>query len=442
MIDKTPRYNLGVVIRETGIKPDTLRAWERRYGLPIPQRTDGGHRLYSEYDLETIKWLMARQDEGMRISNIVKHWQNMVQDGIDPLAEQQKPSQKEPSAGDLVTGMVLSELREKWVKACLAFDENTAEHILAQSFAIYPLETVCIEILQKGLSRIGQLWFENQASVQQEHFASSLAIRRINTLISAAPAPERRERIIVACVPGEDHSFVTLLLTLFLRHRGWYVVHLGQNVPLERMKQTIQAVNASLTILIAMQLDTAASLPELVDSLSDEQTSLAYGGYIFTLQPSMTQRISANYLGDNISEAPQVVERIMDSKAPAPIAVPLDEKFAQALNAFQNRTLSIEAQLLNHMQNEPSLKQFVEHADFHFSRKIMAALNFGDLNLVRRELDQMQMLTQHFGLSPDVLKQYLVAFAESARSSLDERGKLVIDWLKSILHVYAAEPAA
>ena len=55
MLDKTPAFNLKVVLRETGIKPDTLRAWERRYGLPQPSRTQGGHRLYSQYDIEMIK---------------------------------------------------------------------------------------------------------------------------------------------------------------------------------------------------------------------------------------------------------------------------------------------------------------------------------------------------------------------------------------------------
>ncbi len=61
-ISKDPRYNLSYVIQETGIKADRLRAWERRYQLPQPQRTEGGHRLFSEYDIQTIKWLMARQN--------------------------------------------------------------------------------------------------------------------------------------------------------------------------------------------------------------------------------------------------------------------------------------------------------------------------------------------------------------------------------------------
>ena len=74
-----PTFNLKAVVQETGLKPDTLRAWERRYGLPVPQRTDSGHRLYS------LKWLIARQDEGMSISRAVELWRRLEADESDPL---------------------------------------------------------------------------------------------------------------------------------------------------------------------------------------------------------------------------------------------------------------------------------------------------------------------------------------------------------------------
>ncbi|MDV7400978.1 MerR family transcriptional regulator, partial [Arthrospira platensis SPKY1] len=71
---KLPSFNLKVVIQETGIKPHTLRAWERRYGLPQPERTPGGHRLYSQRDIDIVKWLIHRQEEGLTISRAVELW--------------------------------------------------------------------------------------------------------------------------------------------------------------------------------------------------------------------------------------------------------------------------------------------------------------------------------------------------------------------------------
>ncbi|MGD8857690.1 MAG: MerR family transcriptional regulator, partial [Chloroflexota bacterium] len=69
---QTPTFNMKAVVQETGIRPDTLRAWERRYDLPTPERTEGGHRIYSQRDVDTLKWLMVRQEEGLSISHAVE----------------------------------------------------------------------------------------------------------------------------------------------------------------------------------------------------------------------------------------------------------------------------------------------------------------------------------------------------------------------------------
>ena len=76
--------NMKAMARETGLKPDTLRAWERRYGLPQPARTSGGHRLYSQRDVEIMKWLIARQEEGLSISRAVDLWVSLEAEGQDP----------------------------------------------------------------------------------------------------------------------------------------------------------------------------------------------------------------------------------------------------------------------------------------------------------------------------------------------------------------------
>ena len=92
MVSTTPAYNLKVVLKETGLAADTLRAWERRYGLPVPQRTAGGHRLYSQRDIETIKWLMKRQADGLSISRAVDMYNDLLASGSDPLGDSVQPA--------------------------------------------------------------------------------------------------------------------------------------------------------------------------------------------------------------------------------------------------------------------------------------------------------------------------------------------------------------
>src|SRR5512140_535997 len=174
-LSQAPTYNLKAVLQETGIGADTLRAWERRYGLPKPQRTPGGHRLYSQRDIHLIKWLVSQQAEGLSISRAVKHWNELAAAGEDPLAGVLTPADRH-FAGPLPG---LDSVREDWLAACFAFDEPGAEHLLSQAFALYTPETVVTEIILRGLHEIGSRWQQGLATVQQEHFLSGLAMRRL-----------------------------------------------------------------------------------------------------------------------------------------------------------------------------------------------------------------------------------------------------------------------
>ncbi|MEM7035290.1 MAG: MerR family transcriptional regulator, partial [Chloroflexota bacterium] len=233
--EETPTYNLKVVVRETGLKADTLRVWERRYGLPQPQRTTGGHRLYSQRDIDILKWLVSRQKEGMSISRAVKLWRQFEAEGRDPTQLPVATRPKNQVTIDVDNG-ALSDFRRAWISACLAFDQASADQVLNQAFGIYSVETVCTELMQAGLAYIGQEWYKGNVSVQQEHFASALVIRRLEALLSGSPVPTRSGRILIGCPPDEEHTFSPLMLSLLLRRRGWDIVYLGARVPLARFQ--------------------------------------------------------------------------------------------------------------------------------------------------------------------------------------------------------------
>ncbi|MEJ2212412.1 MAG: MerR family transcriptional regulator, partial [Anaerolineae bacterium] len=193
-------FNLKAVVQQTGLKPDTLRAWERRYGLPHPGRSEGGHRLYSQRDIDTIRWLMARQREGLSISRAVELWQQIEATGRDPLVSRMPLATRQPPAPPPhVLGESLAGLRKSWISACLAYDENRAEQVMAQAFALYPPEVVAVDLLQKAVADIGDGWYRGEVTVQQEHFCSELTVRRLEALVMAAPSPTRPGRILAAC---------------------------------------------------------------------------------------------------------------------------------------------------------------------------------------------------------------------------------------------------
>ncbi|ORC53319.1 helix-turn-helix-type transcriptional regulator, partial [Pseudomonas floridensis] len=65
-------YPIREVARLTGVNPVTLRAWERRYGLIQPTRTDSGHRLYSQSDIDTVRSILDWIERGVAVSKIGK----------------------------------------------------------------------------------------------------------------------------------------------------------------------------------------------------------------------------------------------------------------------------------------------------------------------------------------------------------------------------------
>lgn len=433
-LSKTPTYNLKVVMRETGIKADTLRAWERRYGLPTPERTSGGHRLYSQYDIETIKWLLNRQTEGMRINRAVKLWRSIQEDGREPL-EAMSPVGIDVSAPkvEVLAGETLNEIRANWIAACLAFDEPKAESILAQAFARFPLETVCLDVLREGLSQIGDLWYQGESTVQQEHFASSLAIRRLDALIAGSPPPSRDGRIVIACPPDEDHIFSPLIATLFLRQRGWNVVYLGANVPLSKLEAAIESIQPDLVILTAMQLQTAASLYDMAQYIQSQGVTTAYGGFVFISLQALRKHIPGHYLGDRLEDIIPSVERIMTGPEKPYNVEPLPDDYQQALQHFRDKQPSINAYLWDNVKRNGIQDYHLSIANEYLARDIDAALRLGDINYIQTDLDWLAALLVNYDVPVELLPQYLAYYKDALTRHMDERGAPIIEWIDNLV---------
>lgn len=437
MTDKTPTYNLKAVVQETGLKPDTLRAWERRYGMPEPDRSQGGHRLYSEYDIQVLKWLLARQDEGLSISRAVKLWHYLQEENKDPLDEMPLDvgAQDEPIDYALLDpGNRLFELRNAWIDACMNFNEMKAEAILAQAFSYYPPETVCFELLQKAIVTIGAGWYAGETTVQQEHFASALALRRLDALLAAAPPPTRPERIIVGCPPRETHTFSPLLIAYLLRRRGWHVVYLGADVPTDRLQITLARTQPDLVIFAAQLLHTAASLLDVALLLWERGAALAYGGRIFNANPALRERIPGHFLGEDLRQVAATVERLLVNKPEATGPISLSEEFQHALGYFRERAGLIESEIWQRLGDAGLAHADVADANRHMQRDIIAALTLGDLDFMGHNIHWLEGLMVNYHIEAEKLYVYLDAYYAAARQYLAaEAGKPVLTWLERLL---------
>lgn len=432
MVSQTPVYNLSAVLRETGLKADVLRAWEKRYDLPKPQRSQGGHRLYSQYDIETIKWLRARQAEGLSISRAVELWREITAAGQDPLIEYGAPlpyqeSAKKPDAN-------LEVLRSQWLEACLAYNGELAEQILNQAFAIYTVETVCTEILQQGLNYIGASWYSGSATVQQEHFISALATRRIEALIQATPNPTREQTVIIGCPPGELHTFPALLMDLFLRRRGWRVVYLGADVPLDQLTETALKIRPNIVVLSAQQLTTAATLRVVAQSFQQQHIPLAYGGLIFFRVPELRERIPAWFAGETIEQAVQQVEHLAAFPVPFTAEIRMDEAVQAAARLFRDKRPIIEMALLDYKIEDTHQYENIKEVIKYFGDRLSAALELGDPALIEADLDWVTWLLSGRRIDARSLTRFLQAYKEAVQRVLGDQAGALTSWLMGYLN--------
>ena len=431
----TNRYfNIKAVVSQTGLNPATIRAWERRYGLPCPTRTVGGHRQYSQSDIDIIKWLIARQDEGVSISHSVDLWHSFVDKGEDPL-QAETAAAKKPAGrvAPVFEGEQIDQLRKAWVSACLAYDREKAEQVLVRAFALYTPETVCVELLLNGLVEVGNGWYNGAVTVQQEHFTSALSLQRLEMLISATPPPTRPERIIVATAPGDFHIFSPLLLTFLLRRRGWDVIYLGANVPADELESTIEHVQPKLIIVSAQLLHTAATLKEIAIAAQLHNVPLAFGGLVFNQMPELQRLIPGYYLGESLLDAVQWVSVSLNQQLPVSSGVEVSESYQRALQHYYEQQATIESQVWGTFTATGKPTEHLSSINNDIAQTIIAALKLGEIQLLQSDISWIEHLLMGYRLPKELVADFIVAYYEAARIHLDESASVIVDWLAQIL---------
>ncbi len=433
-LSKNPAFNLKAVLQDTKIAADTLRAWERRYRLPMPQRTAGGHRLYSQYDIETIKWLLARQAEGLSISRAVDSWNEQIASGTDPLAGFTASPLTSTQTALTISSSAdtnLDSLRAEWIAACMKFSEGASEQVLNQAFSMFPVEAVCMEILQKGMVEIGNQWYENKTSVQQEHFASGLAMRRLDALLSASPAPSRNQTVMVGCPPNEWHTFTPLLLSLLLRRRGLNVIYLGANVPADRFEETVTKVKADLVILVSQTLASAATLQLTALTLSGLRIPVSFGGRIFTLRPGLIDHIPGNYLGSSIDSSLDEVEKLLKSKVKAHTLKTASQEYLSAHQAFISKRTHIESTIKELIQPLSISPEALNTGIQFLGDNIAAALQLGDMEHVTDEMEWLKVLLQSYQRPAQELVGFMNHYSRAVDQQINGQGEPIKAWLRT-----------
>lgn len=305
-LDDTPVYTIKTVVQETGIAPATLRAWERRYGVLSPGRSEGGYRLYSERDIWTLRWLKNQVDAGVSISRAVALLDIRHQAGEEPELELDRRAAPLPADNVRTVDTIVEDLLD----ALLGFHESQADTVLGEAFALYPVETVAEDIITPTLVEIGERWHHGEATVVQEHFATAFLRRRLTALFHAYEQPRSGLLAITGSAPSEWHDVGILLVSLTLRRAGWRVIYLGQNVPADHLTRELQKLRPDLVCLSCTGRESALAAREVhaaLASLPEPRPQLILGGLAFRMYPELAAEFPSATV---ISNARDLMDRI------------------------------------------------------------------------------------------------------------------------------------
>jgi len=247
---------IGELSRRSGVSPELLRAWERRYELLRPTRSGGGLRLYSAADLERVRAMQRYLADGLAAA--------------EAAALASRSAEPAPSA------VAPENLRRELGDALLAFDEPRGQTIVDSLLAAATLDTVLSKVVVPYLHELGEGWERGEVSVAQEHFASSVLRGR---LLGLARGWDRvlGPRVLLACAPEEQHALGLICFGLALRERGWRIGYLGADTPIDSVRSAALAFAPELVVLSAVTAERFRAKADELQQLA-KVTRLCLGG--------------------------------------------------------------------------------------------------------------------------------------------------------------------
>ncbi|MFF5963674.1 MerR family transcriptional regulator [Streptomyces collinus] len=275
----------GEVARRLGVAPTTVRTWDRRYGLGPDAHTGGRHRRWTPVDVARLERMCALTATGIPPAEAARTVLGEATQESAPArrAAPATPEAAREAAGEEApvrrdegvaprpsvrarsragSGLRLGDVRQECkgiARAALRLDASALDELLETAIAEHGLVAAWTEVIMPTLQAVGRKWESSgEKYVEVEHFLSwhvSGALRR------AAP-PTAADRpgapVVLACVPGENHTLPLEVLAAALAERGLPVRMFGGALPVESLVTAVRRTGPAAVALWAQSRTTAS----------------------------------------------------------------------------------------------------------------------------------------------------------------------------------------
>jgi len=240
------RHPIQVVARRTGLTVDVLRAWEKRYSVVEPGRSEGGRRLYSDDDIERLRLLRRASKAGRRISQVSSL-------GTDELATLVREDEREEVESGPEEALGEATAAELYLKTCLAaterMDAEELEAVLNRALLTLNSQTFIDGLAAPLMRKVGDAWSQGDVRPAHEHVASAVLQRVMARLLDGLQPVTGAPNVVVGTPAGQSHEFGALFAAATAGALGWRVTYLGPNLPAEDIAMAVRDTGADMVAL-------------------------------------------------------------------------------------------------------------------------------------------------------------------------------------------------
>jgi len=253
-------YSIKAVAQATGLTVETLRAWERRYGVVVPDRDASGRRVYRPEDVLRLRRLREATERGHPIGRLA----GLSEERLAQLLDESPDRRTRATSNAFV---------ERILGAAQHFRFADCEQTLTLAIAMLPPHQLVTDVLQPLLREVGDRWHRGELAVSQERLVSTTVRRHLGLMLDAYDRNARRPPILFCTLPGERHELGLLTTAMLCASRGFKTHYLGPELPAEEIARFAREVDAAVIALSAVLLTQVPNVPAQLAVLAAELPS-------------------------------------------------------------------------------------------------------------------------------------------------------------------------
>ena len=285
---KQTQMPIAAVSSLLGIPVPTIRSWERRYGFPVPSRTQGQHRRYTVEEVDQLRKLRDEITRGHPAREAVA----IVR-------------------GEAMIGRPRVALLDRFLESAMRLDPAALREVLTEGTESLGVESTIRDVALPAMREMGSRWKAGVCDTAHEHLATEAVRVWLARQSVMAPPPFRPFPLVLACGPKDLHTIGLEAFGVVLARRGWSIRTLGPLTPVSSLVAAARAAEARRAVVTSQRGVTRRSAVEAiaaVDALPGVEAF--YAGAAFG-PASARKDVPGTYLGDDVVEAAEILERAL-----------------------------------------------------------------------------------------------------------------------------------